>query len=213
MSYGITPFAVHLKEVESAVGCGQAFFGRMKAKRLLRSLKAKFGDRYEEMDEMQRDEIDEEEGEEIRMPFERAMSDLLHGNELRSDCGDLYGYALEMLCQHYGRRFLSNECWSAMRIEWAETVDAALQYAGVDEQKLSACNHIMFRGPPIAIPAADDWPSIGYLRQSEISPALQALDAADLSELDEEVSAAIAELRGWLKTCQERGCDLVCFCY
>lgn len=194
MSYGITPIAVQLSKVTRLLGSGDLS--------LLPAIRSRFAFRFE-------DPLWDEEAE---VSLEGALQDLLLGKELHPDYGHLYAYAYELLCWHLGEH-LSNECWSAMRGAWADTVDEALASAGVSKQVFGINNHLMFRGAPIQIPEPADFPFMGYLLASEVPLALKEIRSADLTSLGREVREAIEELRGWLETCQERGCDLMCFYY
>ena len=100
-----------------------------------------------------------------------------------------------------------------MRSEWADQVHEAMKQAGIDEQTLSVNDHLMYRGSPIPIPEPGDFPFIGFLRNNEIGDAAKAIDSADLSDVDEEIRESVMQIRGWLKRCEERHCDLICFYY
>ena len=212
MSYGIMAYAVSLKEVESALGNSNAkrgLLGRLFAPStasLVKTLRQKFDYRFEE-DEDSFDDEDEEDSKTL----EQALVDLLDGNELDDRFGDKYGFALELLCDHFGKS-LDSSAWDAMRIDWANQVQEDMTQAGIEENAISLTNHIMFRGPPIQIPR-DDSPSIGFLRNNEIEKAADAIDAADLSNVDEEVEESVMQMRGWLRRCKELNRDLVCFYY
>jgi len=211
MSYGIMAFAVSLEEVESVLSKANAkrgLFGRLfgtPTDSLMKTLKQKCAYRFEE-DE---DDFDDEDGGDT-LTLEQALVDLLDGNELDSSFGHKYGYALELLCDHFGEP-LDNSAWDAMDIDWALQVEEEMKQAGIDENTISPTDHLMFRGPPIQIPKPDDFPSIGFLRTNEIEGAAIAIDAADPSGMDEEVEGSVMQIRAWLRRCGELSSDLVCF--
>jgi len=202
-------YAVSLKEVENALGKSNAKLGLLgrlfgpSTDSLVRKIKQKSAYRFE-----QDEEDDEDEAQTLTL--EQALVDLLDGNELHSSYGDKYGYALELLCDHFGE-CLDSSAWDSMRIDWANEVQEQMEQAGIDENAVSLTDHLMFRGPPIQIPR--DSPSIGFLRSSEIDRAADAIDAADLSNVDEEVEESVMQIRAWLRRCGELNCDLVCFYY
>lgn len=207
MSYDITPIAVSLEQVQGVIGVERTggFLRRLLGSptdRLIRTIKRKYAHRLEQ------DEVYDED----EPSLEKALEDLLAGAELDPAFGHKYAYALELVCDHFGE-FLDNSAWSAMRLDWAEHVHEAMTQAGIDENAISLNEHLMFRGPPIPIPAPSDFPSIGFLRRNEIANAASALDAADLSTLDEETRESITQIRSWLERCNELKCDLVCFYY
>lgn len=205
MSYGITPIAVSLEQVQGVIGVDRTpgFLRRLigsRTERLIHTIKREFAHRFE-----QDESVDENEP-----TLEKALSDLLAGAELSTAHGHKYAYALDLLCDHFGE-FLDNSAWSAMRGEWADDVYQAMKRAGIDEQAVSVNDHLMFRGSPIAIPEPDDFPSIGFLRKQEIGNAVKAIDSGDLSSMDEEIKESVMQIRGWLARCEELDCDLVCF--
>lgn len=186
MSYCVQPYAVRIDDVKSLLGSNDLS--------LVPTLKSRFPRHFEDA------------GEDDELTQEAALADLLTGNELNPDYGHLYGYALEMLCWHAGE-LLTNRCWSAMRSDWFETVDDAISAAGIP---YSLIGTIFFRGAPVKIPRPDDFPTIGYVLNSEIAPAIEAL-GKPLSGADGEIRKSVMEVRLWLATCRERRCDLVTF--
>jgi hypothetical protein len=184
MSYGITPVAVRLSQVEQAFGCRDDLLNRL--------ISEQFDYRFD------RDRTDPDDEDEPTL--KQAFNEILDGTPLRRNYGHKYAYILEMLCLHFGAQ-LPNQNFTAMDSSWADTVDLGLTTAGVPEEQLRMINHVMYRGSPIRIPEPDDFPSIGYLRGAEIGPALGALETANLSSLDSEVRKAIGEVKGWLEVC------------
>ena len=207
MSYDITPIAVSLEQVQGVIGVKRTggFLRCLLGSpidRLIRTIKWNYAHRFEQ------DEVYDED----EPSLEKALGDLLAGAELAPTFGHKYAYALELVCDHFGE-FLDNSAWSAMRLDWAEHVHEAMTQADIDEEAISLNDHLMFRGPPIPIPVPADFPAIGFLRRNEIGNAATALDAADLSSLDEETRESITQIQLWLERCNELKCDLVCFYY
>jgi hypothetical protein len=208
MSYGITPIAVSLHEVENVIGGDTKSGGLLSrllgspSSSLIKTIKREYAHRFEQDDVLEDDEP----------TLQQALADLLAGKELDTSYGHKYAYALELLCDHFGE-FLDNSAWSAMRGEWAEQVHEAMKQADIDQQTLSVNDHLMYRGAPITIPEPGDFPFMGFLRKNEIGKAAQAIDSSDLSEMDEEVQESVMQIRGWLERCEQLKCDLVCFYY
>jgi hypothetical protein len=204
MGYILTATAVDLGKVADAVGS--------KNKQLVSALVKKFGDDFEQFDDMAADFADDEDDEEA-LTMRTVLTQMVMGEEYNEELGFMYGYPLEFLCQHFGEE-LSNEHWSAMPSgsEWGMTVDRGLKAAGVPESVLRVEKHLMYRGAPIAIPEIEDFPGIGYLKLKEVKAAQKALGQAKIAAVkDKEVLASIQEIQSWLQTCAASGRDLVCF--
>jgi hypothetical protein len=204
MGYILTATAIDLGKVSDALGS--------KNRRLVSVLVKKFGDEFEQFDEMAADFGDDEAGE-VALTMRTALAQMVMGEEYNEELGFMYGYALELICRHFGEELL-NQHWSAMPSgsEWAKTVDRGLKAAGVPESVLRVQKHLMYRGAPIAIPKVEDFPSIGYLKHKEVKAAQKALGQSKLAAVkDEEVLASIQEIQNWLQTCADSGRDLVCF--
>lgn len=210
MSYGISPIAVSLTMLQRDVigekrkpSLMQRLLGSTSpTDQLVDLMRQEFAYRFEE------DEVDEED----EPSLEEALAQLLTGGEQHEDYGHKYGYALEMVCEHFGER-LSNSHWSAMHSDWIDEVEQAMVEAGIDPQVLSVGRHLFYRGSPIAISTPYDFPAIGYMRVSEMPAATQAIDAGNLSDMDEEVRESVLQIRQWLTRCIETDRDLICFYY
>lgn len=204
MGYILTATAVDLGKVAAAVGS--------RNKRLVSTLIKKFGDEFDQYDEAAADFADDEDGEDA-LTMADVLRQMVMGEEYNEELGFMYGYALDFLCRHFGEE-LPNEHWSAMPSgsSWAKAVDQGLKAAGVPERVLRAEKHLLSRGSPIPIPEIDDFPGIGYLKLKEVQAAQEALAQARLAAIkDREVLGSIEQMRDWLRTCADSGCDLVCF--
>jgi len=196
MSYGIHPYAVSVAEIKRAVGSKDA--------KLLKTLRKEY--RRELKDDA--DDLDADEGE---ISLDLALEHLINGDELNEHFGYKYGYALKLLCEHFGD-LLNNGKWSALGWDWIETVDEALSDAGVDAKVFRMDPHLTTRGAPIKLPDIDDFPSIGYVLESEIAKIIEALRPATPKAIDdEEISDSIEQVRTWLNTAAGSHRDLVCF--
>ncbi len=193
MSYAIQPYSVSLAALEKCLGS--------RKRRLVKKLCREFGNGFAEIDEL----------DEGSVPMERALTHLVMGEGLDENSGSKYGYALELLCGHFGH-VLSNRCWSAMRSAWTEAVDEALVEVGVAPEQFSVNAHLVSRGSPIPLPPIDDFPAIGYLGVEEI-PSIAGVLAQSVGAgvEDAEIGDSITEIRNWLSRCGRDHTDLVCF--
>lgn len=172
-------------------------------------------------------EIDEGEcgGEEVPQAKTTATA-LVHmvmGGSPDKTRGFRYGFALQLLCEHFGE-IPDHNAWSPIGIEAFEFIDSQLMKAGVSVQTLDLTfpkfetRDLILRGPPVRIPESDDWPSIGYLNRVEAQEALALLQQPSVNEViavagddSDWLNSAIGELRSWLETCVAKQRDLVCF--
>lgn len=200
MSYILTPILVRLADVRSAVGSRDAHL----AERLVRSLSG-------ELLRLDRDDEDyADEGEPPVPTMAEAVRQLVSGGPYDARVAFKYGYALECLCRERGET-LPNGTWSAMGWDWVETVDAALDQAGVPVAAVRVTYHLLCRGAPVPLPHIDDFPSIGYLSCAEAWTAAEALAERLPAVEDDEVRASLEEVSRWLQRCVHTGRDLVCF--
>jgi hypothetical protein len=198
MSYAIHPIAVSLLTVQKSLGSKSA---KLSAN-IRTQHKRRFADDEEELDR-----------EEKETSLAEALGHMIDGGKYDERYGHKYGYALEMICEHFGER-LPNRCWSATGSDFLEAVDEALQTAGIDNKAFSVYGHLCGRGAPLKLPPIGDFPDIGYVRESELAKALEALAPGKLKTIDdEEARASLAEARGWLDHCARGHLDLVCFYY
>lgn len=203
MSYGITPIAVDLKIVQSFVGS--------KNRELIEAIIAESADDAESINEMAADHVDEDDPEDEPLTIAKALTRLGQGEELTGPAF-VYGYALEFVCRHFGE-FMDNSKWSGMRLDWFDTVGAALKQAGVSTDVFSTSN-LVFRGPPMELPPIDDFPSIGFLRRQEIAAARAALADKKVAAInDPDVRASLMQICKWFDACTASKCDLICFYY
>ncbi len=198
MSYGIVPIGVSLEKVKRAIGS--------KDEKLLMAIRRDFRSRFDQDAE----DFDADEGE---LALEDAVKRLVVGDKLGDKFGHKYGYALEILCLYFGEH-LSNSEWSAIKWEWIEEVDKILKEVGVKADVFSISKRLVGRGAPIAIPKIDDFPSIGYLLEAEISKVIAEFTGSNSSKIDnKEVVKSIVELKTWFDQCTKTHRDLICFYY
>ena len=199
MSYALMAYAVDLDRVVQAIGSADQV--------LLEAVLARFGDDFDELDEMAADCADEDAGE-VAPGMRDVLTQMVAASAYHENFGFLYGYALKFLCEHFGSCLPNNETGDA---ELLESTDELLEDDGLpgSAPKLT---ELIYRGSPIAIPAIDDFPMIGYLKRAEIVAAAKAYQYVHLDDWeDDEAAAAVAQIQGWFETCLRQRCDLVCF--
>jgi len=121
---------------------------------------------------------------------------------MRKQHGFQYGYAVEVLCKHFGNRV------DKASLTWFdETLDPLLKRA-----KQPSIGKLLRRGQsPISIPKAD-FPEIGTLephQQTVMARALGAIITVD----NEDARYVIDELRRWLAAAKKRKHAIVWFVY
>ncbi len=89
-----------------------------------------------------------------------------------------------------GRR-LSNTTLAPASAYLLERVDLAMDADGVSPE--FRLQRVVYRGAPVAIPPAPDYPFVGYVEWDELAPALTRLPAST----DELVDDALREMEDW----------------
>jgi hypothetical protein len=136
-----------------------------------------------------------------------ALRQMVMGEEFDERAGIAYGYWFKRMCE--SGRFLRNDAWMPIRMEFFDDVQRGLDRAGVTGVSV---RDMVFGGLPIPLPPPDDFPGMGCTSTVEAPTLLAKLGAADLSgEPDRYVREAIEQLRDWLRTCADSELDLVCF--
>jgi hypothetical protein len=153
--------------------------------------------------------------------FSIGLSNLLIGPPYAKDHSSeasYLGYALESLCGAYGNHLFNNPV-SPFKGDFLEHIDAHFKANGID-----LLHKLIYRGAPLGIPRADEFPLIGYLTNEEIGPLLTAAQSKDLkaeteplSKLGEYLKPQIIEacemFRDWLSEAKSNNQSLVAFYY
>ena len=208
MGTNLTPIAVEHGRLKAA--CGS------RDRDLLNSVLKKFKRDFGQFDEMGEDldalgEDDAPAGNSITM--KEALGHLILGEEYNQKAGFMYGYALQFLCLHIGTG-LPNDHWCSLRGSWSwfPDVDKALEDLGVPEERLRVQGHLTRRGSPVPIPAIEDFPAIGYLKQDEIKPVAEILNDEKVQAIEfEPMRESIKELLAWIRKCIKLRRELICF--
>src|SRR5205807_10023399 len=136
--------------------------------------------RYFSSDEGEEAEEEEDEVEPVKeLTTGAALAHLILGGKPDKSQGYKYGYALCNLCAYLGK-IPRGDAWCSLRGASGamEKVDAVLEKAGVAPAVFSVSGFLVERGAPVAMPAPDHFPSIGYLTREEIRRVLGLLNPA-----------------------------------
>lgn len=177
MSSAINVYAVSVQRLEQILGS--------RDRALIDAIVARTADFLASIDE-----IDDE----AELTCADAVADLINGETSEDAPGYLYGYALEAICAHVGVE-LPNICPIVRATDWIEEVDAILDRKGIPIR----LERLVFGGSPVPIPEPDDYPAIGHWPAADITGALAAFVAIDVSDIAADMAETIAQVRDWLK--------------
>lgn len=195
MGYGVMAYAVG-EPVWQALGC--------RSEEMVDLLEWDAGDLIEFLDEAL---ATPRPGQPPLPDARTALRQLVMGEPLDQRAGVAYAYWFKQMCE--SGEFLRNDAWMPIRMAFFDDVEQALRRLGVTGVSV---RDIVFGGLPIPLPPPDDFPGMGCTPAKEARVLLERLSGVDLSsEPDRYVREAIEQLTGWLRTCADRGLDLVCF--
>ena len=124
-----------------------------------------------------------------------GLQALIDGNLLDSYEGRAQQlYALELLCQRFGKQLDGQE-----HIGYLE--DLGWETAAMEQRS------------PLDLPAADDFPMSGYLTADEVVEEYARLKDEEIEDEPPELADAREEFVWWLKQCADKGLALVTFTY
>jgi hypothetical protein len=104
-----------------------------------------------------------------------------------------YGYGLELACRMFGEP-LDNGGFMPSSLDWVKEVDVVLRA----QECRFAVEDLALGRPPIRIPAADDFPSIGTVGPDTIAAAR----APDPEAGPEKMRPALREVAAWIVRAQ-----------
>ena len=208
MGTSLTPIAVRLDRLTTVLGS--------KDLSLVEAVIKKFGDDFEQYDEMGENIVEYyEDAEPITM--REALTHLVMGEEYNPRVGFMYRFALQFICQSMGTK-LPRDRWCSLRGAWGwfTDLDETLEALGVPEERFRVQKHLVKRGSPVPVPEhdddGDDAPYIGYLTLDEIKAAWETLDEAKFLAIEPEyLRGGISEALTWFRVCLKRKKDLICF--
>lgn len=71
---------------------------------------------------------------------------------------------------------------------------------------------LVFGGPPLNLPATDDFPAVGHMPPRMVATAHRALAGVDWSEApDLDVQATLRLMSAWMQQASAHGQGIVCF--
>jgi hypothetical protein len=136
-----------------------------------------------------------------------AVGEILAGKTpKKSKHGFQYGYALEVITQHFGTRIDEDE----LGLGCNEAIDSYFKKA-----KKPSFEKLTKEGVfPLAIPAPADFPGIGTMNAADIDACLAALDAiAPLAKDDDDATEIADALRSWCGKAKKKKLGMVWFYY
>lgn len=147
--------------------------------------------------------------------FSIAVSNLLIGPPYNQAEASALGYALEALCDALGTSLFNNPV-SPFKGPFLEDTHAHLQELGI---KLVL--DLAYRGAPIELPRADEFPMIGYLTPPELEALAAAFEGKDLCAATRQLSTkgdngileASEMFRDWVREARQHNQGIVAFHY
>jgi hypothetical protein len=178
MSYALVPYLIDLKKLTAAAGS--------KDKRLVDAVVKAHLKAFEES------------GSGGEKSLRDALTELVMGDELDSDYGHVYGYALEKVCRHLGKR-LDVQYWDATRTD-------ALEDTGVERLLEES-------GSPVPLPRIFDFPSIGHIPADKIKATLKDMRERLDDCGDADLRDLLKEFVSWLEDALSQKKALMLFYY
>ena len=160
----------------------------------------------------------------LEVPSEQAMTRTMRGNDaaelevLRTIVGggapvlpaSEYAHMLERLCDRLGRTLPNNSLspgsWQLLQ-SIVQTTPAAFVAQGLDTKKL------FFGGPPVHLPAVEDYPVMGHLDLPELRRVATLLESVDLTSSEPEADDALADIADWVVMAVAANQGIVSFYY
>lgn len=193
MGYSFSVYAVDLEKLKAVWGSADD--------KVKNALKKKLADDITENDETWAEQIASE-----GVPStETALDDIFAGKATKRKHGFQYGYALEIICRHLGKRV------DDLDMTWVdELIDPLLKkHKKPNAQKLLGSGSF-----PMPIPKPADFPEIGTIDAAGMTALGAALDAIEEdAEDDDDATEVIEELRGWLASAKKAKKQIVWFIY
>jgi hypothetical protein len=196
VSYPYSAYAVDLKKVVAAAGS--------KDKKLESALKKKFADEYEENAEWFEDAL-----KKGAPRLETAIAEIIAGTvPKKSKHGFQYGYAVEKLVMHFGKRIDEDE----LGLGSEDAIDPFLKKA----KQPSFAKLTKTGASPIPIPIPDDFPVISTMTPKDVAALQKSLAAiaAPIKKEDDDDAQEVADaLKSWCKKAAAKKQGLVFFVY
>lgn len=194
MSYPYSAIAIDLKKLTAAVGS--------KDKKLEAALLKKFKSDITENAEWFADEIAKG-----APTLDRAISEIIAGTmPKKSKHGFQYGYALEKLVLHFGKRIDEDE----LGLGADEAIEKALKKAKQPPFEKLVKNLVY----PIAMPKPADFPDISTMTAQDVAAFAKALDAIKPHIEDDDDAQEVADaFRSWCTKAQKTKSALMLFAY
>jgi len=181
VSYTLTPYLLDLARLRALVGS--------KDLSTIRAIRKNDPKRFDEED-------DDSDG----VSLGQAVTNLIMGAPPGKAGAHQYGYALEAIADHVGKR-LEIDVWGGARGSALEAL---------------SLRQVFKRGAPVKLPKYGDFPAFAYLTRAEIVELLPRVPTLRTSLRDRSLVELLDEFDGWLKTAASEKSDakdlLFCFC-
>jgi len=139
-----------------------------------------------------------------------AAEGIINGGRLRGgDDANFYVAALELIVEELGGTMLDNAAVAPAAPDHFTAVDAALA-----ERALTATvsmQELVFGGPPIKLPAWDDFPQVGHLSPKQVQAARGVIRAHDWASFPANVQETLATVDRWIDEAAGHKEGLICF--
>jgi len=194
MSYPYSAIAIDLKKVTAAFGSKDA---KLEAA-LKKKLKSDIAENAESF---------EEEIAKGAPTLDRAISEIIAGTvPKKSKHGFQYGYALEKLVLHFGKRIDEDE----LGLGADEEIEKALKKVKLPTFAKLTKNLVY----PIPIPPPADFPDISTMTPTDVAIFASALDSIKpLVEDDDDAEEVREAFRSWCTKAQKKKLGLMLFAY
>lgn len=185
MGYGVMAYAVDIDTVRAVCGGGddrrrRAICGRFRGEIM------RFDDEFE---------LSNERGEENLFT---AIGQLVMGGEKPLE-GYLYGYGFKYIVEFFGRFLDNGPFYPCPSSYLSEQVDPAIKATGA----AVSMSGLVFGGAPVAFPAPDDFPGIGYWSAASVAASVEPLRAGTTEE--------VRTIAGWTAQAAALGQGIVGF--
>jgi hypothetical protein len=141
------------------------------------------------------------------LTVEHAMRDIVAGHP-RDDMTHVYGYAIEVFCEYYGR-FLQNDKVMPWNRGY-DKLDEQLRAAGVTDGLPLA---MVAWDPPLPVPGLTDFPRIGTFDNETCCRAAAQYAAAMPALAESEYRSSALQMLGWFRQACTNDRGVVVFYY
>jgi hypothetical protein len=143
-----------------------------------------------------------------RMRMMRAARHIVADVRLKPSWAAEYAAVLDAICWVLGT-IMDNSEVAPAPLEHFEDVDQVLRERGLYDQV--SMWQLIFSGPPIDLPALEDFPAIGHMTPASVAAAHRALAREDWSTAPDDLQPTLQLLSTWIKDASAHHEGIVCF--